>query len=146
MQLAYTRPCVAPVLLRFTLVAVALVAGAWLAVGLRVVALEEQGEKAIESARRQPLDRAEIQRARDALESAQSLTADAAPELIEGRLSAATGMRDEAVAFAIRVIAEEPENVDAWYLAHLWTEDPSGLALTRRRVRELNPLLGDQLE
>jgi hypothetical protein len=145
-QLAYTRPWVAPVLLRFTLVAVALVAGAWLAVGLRVVALEEQGEKAIESARRQPLDRAEIQRARDALESAQSLTADAAPELIEGRLSAATGMRDEAVAFAIRVIAEEPENVDAWYLAHLWTEDPSGLALTRRRVRELNPLLGDQLE
>jgi hypothetical protein len=127
-------------------VAVAIVAGAWLAVGLHVIALEEEGEKAIESARRHPLDRAEIQRARDALESAQSLTADPAPELIEGRLSAATGMKDEAVAFAIRVIAEEPENVDAWYLAHLWTEDPSGLALSRRRVRELNPRLGDQLE
>jgi hypothetical protein len=137
---------VAPVLLRCTLVAVALVAGAWLTVGLRVVALEDEGEKAIESARRQPLDSAEIERARDALESAQSLTADPAPELIEGRLSAATGRRDEAVAFAIRVIAEEPENVDAWYLAHVSSEDPKGLALTRRRVRELNPLLGDQLE
>ena len=126
--------------------AAALVAGAWLVLGLHVIALEEEGEKAIESARRQPLDRAEIQRARDALESAQSLTADPAPELIEGRLSAATGRRDEAVAFAIRVIAQEPENVDAWYLAHISSEDPRGLALTRRRVRQLNPLLGDQLE
>ena len=116
----------APVLLRCTLIAVALVAGAWLAVGLRVVTLEEKGEKAVESA--------------------QSLTADPAPELIEGRLSVASGRRGEAVAFAIRVIAEEPENVDAWYLAHVSSEDPKGLALTRRRVRELNPLLGDQLK
>jgi hypothetical protein len=137
---------VAPVLLRCTLIAVALVAGAWLAVGLRVVTLEEKGEKAVESARRKPLDRAEIERARNALESAQSLTADPAPELIEGRLSVASGRRGEAVAFAIRVIAEEPENVDAWYLAHVSSEDPKGLALTRRRVRELNPLLGDQLK
>jgi hypothetical protein len=144
-QLAYTRPCVASVALRCALVVFALIAGAWLAVGLRVVALEEQGEKAVESARHKQLDRDEIQRARDGLESAKSLTADPAPELIEGRLLGVAGRRDEAGLLAIRVVAQEPENADAWYLAHVLTTEPQGLAVTRRRLQELNPLLADQL-
>jgi hypothetical protein len=132
--------------LRCALIVVALLAGAWLAAGLRVSALEDEGNTAFERARNESLGRAEITQARDALHSADALTSDSAPQLIEGRLLAALGHNDEAVALAIQVVAKEPENVDAWYLAHVSTKSPEGLALTRRRVQQLNPLLGDQLE
>ena len=136
----------ASILLRCTLIVLALLAGAWLAVCLRVVALEEEGNTAFERARQGSLSGAEVAQARDALESADSLTVDPTHRLIEGRLLAAVGHSDQAVNLALLVLAEEPENVDAWYLAHVSTDNPQGLALTRRRVQELNPLLGDQLE
>ena len=136
----------ASVLARCTLIVLALLAGAWLAVGLRVVSLEEEGNAAFERARQGSLSGAEVAQARDALESADALTADPTHRLIEGRLLAAVGQRDQAVNLALLVLAKEPENVDAWYLAHVSTDNPQGRALTRRRVQELNPLLGDQLE
>jgi hypothetical protein len=128
------------------LVLVALAAVAWLAVGLRVTALEEQGNAAFERARRGPLERAEIARAGSALHRADELTADTTPRLIEGRLLAALGDRSNAAYLALLVLAEEPENVDAWFLAHVSADNPQGRALTKRRVQQLNPLLGDQLE
>ncbi len=136
----------ASVLIRCTLIALALLAGAWLAVGLRVVALEEEGNTAFERARQGSLSGAEVARARDALESVDALTADPTHRLIEGRLLAAVGQGDQAGSLALLVLAEEPENVDAWYLAHVLAGNPEGRALTRRRIRRLNPLLGDQLE
>lgn len=135
-----------PLVLRCALIVAALLAGAWLAVGLRVAALEDQGNSAFERARNGSLGRAEIVQARDALQSADMLTLDPTPQLIEGRLLAALGNKEEAVVRAIQVLAKEPENVDAWYLAHVSAVNAQGLALTRRRVQELNPLLGDQLE
>ena len=124
----------------------ALLAGGWLAVGLRVVALEEEGNAAFERARQGSLSAADVTRARNALESADSLTVDPTHQLIEGRLLAAVGERDQAANLALPVLAEEPENVDAWYLAYVSATNPQGRALTRRRVEQLNPLLGDQLE
>ena len=128
------------------LIVSALLVGAWLAVGLRVTALEDQGNSAFDRARNGSLGRAEIAQARDALQSADMLTLDPTPELIERRLLAALGNEDEAAIRAIQVLANEPKNVDAWYLAHVSAVNAQGLALTRRRVQELNPLLGDQLE
>ena len=124
----------------------ALLAGAWLAVGLRVVALEEEGNAAFEQARQGSLSGAELARAREALESADSLTVDPTHRLIEGRLLAAVGERDQAANLALLVLADEPENVDACYLAHVSASNDQVRALTRRRVQQLNPLLGDQLE
>jgi hypothetical protein len=137
---------VGSVLSRGALIVLALLAGGWLAVGLKVVDLEEEGNAAFERARQGSLSRADLAEARHALQSADGLAVDPTHRLIEGRLLVAAGEREQAGRLALLVLAEEPENVDAWYLAYLSAGNPEGRALTRRRVDQLNPLLGDQLE
>jgi hypothetical protein len=131
--------------IRAAVVAVALVAGAWLVWSLHSLDLEADGERVLERARRGPVAPAEVERARDALRDARRLSADQGPLVTEGLILVAAGRSGEAAAIARRVIANEPENVRAWHLAYASASDRTRAGRALRRVRELNPWLGDSL-
>jgi predicted Zn-dependent protease len=127
------------VLGRVALAAIALLALAYLAVGLRNVVLAERGERfaALENP-----TAAQVEEAEDLLERARLLDPDTRPLLVEGALLAAQG-RDEGRALLERAVEREPDNVLAWsVLAHATREaDPARSRAARARMRELSPPL-----
>jgi predicted Zn-dependent protease len=125
------------VLARAAVVAVALLALAYLAVGLRNVVLAERGERI--AALPEP-GAAQVDEAEDLLERARLLDPDTRPLLVEGSLLAARGS-DEGRALLERAVEREPDNVLAWsVLAEAMREvDPARSREAQARMRELSP-------
>jgi hypothetical protein len=133
------------VLVRSLVAVAALVAIAWLAIGLRATVLEEKGRDALE---RGNLTAGELTDALDDLRDAAFANPGTAPSLIEARLLAADGRPDAALAVAEEVVADEPENLEAWALVHLGalaTEDDRQADRSLEAIRGLNPQLANRI-
>jgi hypothetical protein len=127
---------------RIALVAVALVACAWLVAGLRASDAESDAAPIVDGASKRTPP-AEVARGLDRLRDARSFNADKDPEVNEVILLSVTGSEAESLRLAERVVTEEPDNVDTWFA--LWAaslaagkRDRTSQALAR--VRELDPL------
>jgi hypothetical protein len=126
---------------RVALVIVAALAAAWLAVGIRALDLESEASS-------RSADLAEVRSDLDALRSARFLSADKTPLMNEGLLLYATGRRAEGIAAERRLVAQEPDNLDAWLaLVYMYStsRDTKQAARALRRVRTLNPLAQERL-
>jgi predicted Zn-dependent protease len=125
------------VLGRVALAAIALLALAYLTVALRNVVLAERGERLAALPDPTP---AQIDEAEDLLERARLLDPDTRPLLVEGRLLAAHG-REEGRALLERAVEREPDNVLAWSVLAIVTQeaDPERSRAAQARVRELSP-------
>jgi predicted Zn-dependent protease len=122
---------------RIALAAVALLALAYLTIGLRNVVLAERGERL--AALLDPTA-AQVDEAEDLLERARLLDPDTRPLLVEGTLLAAR-QEPEGRALLERAVEREPDNVLAWsLLADAMREvDPARSREARARMRELSP-------
>jgi predicted Zn-dependent protease len=125
------------VLGRVALAAIALLALAYLTIGLRNVVLAERGERL--AALEDPTP-AQVDEAEDLLERARLLDPDTRPLLVEGSLLAGHG-RDGGRALLERAVEREPDNVLAWsVLADATREaDPARSRAARARMRKLSP-------
>jgi predicted Zn-dependent protease len=125
------------VLARAAVAAVALLALAFLSIGLRNVVLAERGERL--AALQDPTP-AQVDEAEDLLERARLLDPDTRPLLVEGRLLA-TRREEEGRALLDRAVEREPDNVLAWsVLAEAMREvDPARSRQALARMRELSP-------
>ena len=131
---------------RSALVVVALVAGAWLAVGVRATGLESDAGGVIDRARAGPVPRAEVDAALDDLAEAGRLSPDQAPVIRQAELLAAAGRRDEARVVAGRVTAAEPDNLQGWFLTWVVADpDKRVKAQAKRHLLELNPWFSEVL-
>jgi hypothetical protein len=136
------------VLLRCTLIAVALLILAWLALGLRATRLEAEGRGVLDTAEKRPLTPAEVRAGLDTLRRARQFNADSDARLTEAALLAQQARGRQALAVAERLVEDEPENLDAWvlvYLSSAFASDAPQAASALRRVDELNPQLADRL-
>jgi hypothetical protein len=132
--------------IRSALVGIALLAGAWLALGVRAVALEDDGQAVIKRARAGPVPAAQVNSALVDLAKAGRLSPDQAPLIHQGELLAAVGRDDEARAVAKRATDEEPDNLQAWFLEwSLSGSDTQAKARAKARLLELNPLSAYEL-
>jgi cytochrome c-type biogenesis protein CcmH/NrfG len=135
-------------LYRFALVAVALVAVAWLGLSLRATRLEADGQELVQAGQRQPLGPAEVSEGLDILRRAQRFNEDSAPRLAEAALLAGAGRHDEAIAAAERVVEDEPDNLEGWvvlYLGGAATENRSLATRALRAISRLNPQLAERI-
>jgi hypothetical protein len=137
---------------RCALAAIALVAAAWLALGVRAVELESEGRAVLRQAQSGPITPEELSRGRDLLRRAGRFSADKGPLVNESLLLATAGRREKAAAIAERVVEDEPGNLEGWIVLYLATHDsreapraPERGARALRMVRALNPLAADAL-
>jgi hypothetical protein len=133
---------------RIAVVVIALLAGAWLVLGVRAVGLESDARTLGSGPQGAPRTAAEVRRAETALRRARLLSVDKDPLLNEGLLLSATGRRTAGVALVERVTTEEPSNLDGWlalYTLYSKSDHRKRAEEAARRVRELNPLAGDAL-
>jgi hypothetical protein len=124
---------------RAALVVLALLAGAWLAVGVRAVDLENDAKAVVDKARAGTATPAEIERARDDLHKADFLSPSKDPIIREGELMASLGRDGEAAILGYSVTLKEPENLRAWFLVWATEPDAARKAAAKRRILELNP-------
>jgi hypothetical protein len=139
---------VASILTRCVLIAVALVAAGWLAVGVRALDLESESRTAAYADGNASLSPVERERARGALRDARLLSVDREPLLNEGLLLFAAGRRKQGIAIGERVVRGEPAYLEAWtalYYMYSVTGDRKRAALVARKVRSVNPLAADTL-
>jgi tetratricopeptide (TPR) repeat protein len=139
---------VASILIRGALIAVALVAAAWLALGVRALDLESEARTAAYADGKASLSPVERERARSALRDARLLSPDHEPLLNEGLLLFAAGRRKQAIAIAERVVREEPDYLEGWtslYYMYSLTGDRKRAARVVRKVPSVNPLAADTL-
>jgi tetratricopeptide (TPR) repeat protein len=139
---------IAPVLLRVALVALAVLAVAWLATGLRASELESDGQAVVDKLGDNP-PRAEVERGIDALRDSQRLNVDEEPVVGEILLLLDIGRRTEAKALGERLVVDEPENADSWFgllVASLATGNRERAGQAIDQLRELDPLRGNVLE
>ena len=138
----------ASVLTRGALVTVALLAGARLLLGVRALDLQAEAESVRSGPQGATLTSDDVERARNSLHGARLLSVDKSPLLNEGLLLLATGRGDEGLAILERVVAEEPENLEAWIVLYSIYSRSSDAKLAREalgRIRALNPLAGEAL-
>jgi hypothetical protein len=136
------------ILTRCALIAVALVAAAWLAVGVRALDLESAARTAAYADGNASLSPMERERGRSALRDARLLSVDRKPLLDEGLLLFAAGRRQQGIAIAERVVREEPDYLEArtaLYYMYSVSGDTRRAALVARKVRSVNPLAADTL-
>jgi hypothetical protein len=128
--------------LRAGLVGLAVLILAWLALGLRAVRLEDQADAVVDRARAgQPVSDAQAQHATDRLDRARDLSPDHGPLLKVGQLSYARGRPAPAAQFAAAVTVEEPDNLQAWYLAWVAEQNPRSKQHALDEMRRLNPYI-----
>lgn len=133
---------------RCALVAVALVAGAWLVLGVRALDLELEARTASSDDGSAQLSPVEMEHARRSLRNARLLSVDKEPLLNEGLLLFAAGRRERALAVAERVVREEPDYLEGWtalYYMYSVSGERKRAARVARTVRALNPLAGNAL-
>jgi hypothetical protein len=135
-------------LIRAALVAVAVVAAAWLVVGLRASDAESEAASIVNGASARTPS-AEVVRGLDLLRDARSWNADKDPEVNEVILLSVSGSEEESLRLAERVVREEPDNVDTWFAlwaASLAAGDRGRAARALDEVRSLDPLRARVLE
>ena len=138
----------ASVVARSALVLIALVAGAWLVLGVRALELESEAGISRAGPRTMPLEPQDVEPALRALRRSRLLSVDKAPLLDEGLVLSSNGRRHEGIRVVRRVTAEEPDNLDAWlslYYLYSTANNRERAAWAARRVGALNPLAGDAL-
>jgi hypothetical protein len=114
----------------------------WLVVGARAVRLEDQAGAVIDRARAgQPVSEAEMRQARDRLVQARDLSPDLGPKIKEGQLAEALGRKHEAALLAGAAATEEPDNLQAWFLAWAAAPDDQAREQTLAQLRRLNPFI-----
>ena len=86
-------------------------------------------------------DRASARR----LRSAARYRADKGPLVAEGALLFAARRRADAAAIARRATDNEPDNLDAWFLAYSAASGERERAAAKREVARLNPWAADEL-
>jgi hypothetical protein len=126
---------------RTALVAFAALVLASFAFGLRSVVLEDRAEAVIDRARAGTASGEDIRQARDWLDDAARLNADRAPDIKKARLLYLTDQDREALALAKRVLADEPENLEAWYLVYATDYVPARRNAALAEMRHLNPYI-----
>lgn len=125
---------------RIAAVVLALVISAWFALGIRQ-ATEISAAQAIISAHPHPTA-AQVRRAQQSLDAAATLNPDRTVDLERIRLLIDAGDTRPARVLATRVVAAEPQNLDAWVvLAQTAATDPQLFGHALSRVRALEPLL-----
>jgi predicted Zn-dependent protease len=126
------------VIARLILAAAALLAIAYLSVGLRNMVLAERGEQLAGLPAATP---AQVNEAERLLGRAGLLDPDTRPLLVRGALLAANGRPREGRALVERAVRREPNNVLAWgVLAGVTRQfDPARSREAEERRRELNP-------
>lgn len=127
-------------LVRVALVALALLAGGWLAVQERVARAEaELTEIAFHT--RGALSAEQVGRADELLRIDRRLNPDRRPDLYEGFLLGLQGRHREAVALLRETVRDEPRSLEAWALLAQSAAkvDPELTAAARARARELAP-------
>lgn len=126
--------------IRSALVVTALLVGAWLALGVRADALENDARAVIDRARAGDVPPAEVNAALDDLAKAGRLSPDQGPLIRQGELLTAAGRNDEARAVVTRVTEAEPDNLQGWFLAWVVADpDTPAKAHAKARLLELNP-------
>ena len=126
--------------IRGALVVLALLAGGWLAFGVRGVRLESDADAVLAKTRSGPVSPAVVNAALDDYAKAGRLSPDQTPLIHQGQLLWSAGRRAEAHDVAARATKAEPDNLQAWFLRWV-VADPKSLEkkLSKRRVLELNP-------
>jgi hypothetical protein len=131
------------------LVVVALLAIAWLALGLRASRLEAQGRDLVERAQGSKPSPAEVAEGLDVLRRARRFNADQEPRIAEVALLTEAGRNAEATALARRIIHDEPDNIDGWvvlYLGAVLAGDDARRDRALRALDDLNPQLAERLK
>jgi predicted Zn-dependent protease len=125
---------------RIALVALALAAGAWLAVQERAAVADEELTDIAFRSQARPTD-PQLARLGDLLDRLRRLNPDRRPDLLEAFVLYRTGRDNEALAVLGGAVRDEPENVEAWALLARIAEtaDPALAARARARLRELAP-------
>ena len=125
-------------LARVGLAAVAVLALAYLSIGLRSVVLTERAQEIAALPNPSP---AQVDEAERLFERARLLDPDTRPLLLEGALLAGAGSRAEGRLLVERAVEREPDNVLAWgVLAEVTREvDPARSRAADARRRELSP-------
>lgn len=111
----------------------------WLAAGVRAVRLEEDAAPVIQQARAGSASPAAVAQARDSLRKAMRFNADQGPMLREGELLGADGHAGEAVHAGERVVADEPDNLQGWFLIWASTQNHGQKRRALGQLRRLNP-------
>jgi predicted Zn-dependent protease len=139
---ALDRPT-AGLAVRVVLVLVALVAVAWLAVGLRSARLAQEGRGGAQ-AKLERLSPAQVAHRQDLLRRSLAHNADADPLVRQAALLAFMGRPAAGVPLLRQVVEREPENYDAWaqLAAATARSDPALSRRARARALELNPRAG----
>jgi hypothetical protein len=138
---------VTSVLTRGALVAIALLAGAWLVLSVRALDLQSDGRAVLARARAGAVAADDVRRGQELFARARRFNADTSPLLDEASLRSAAGRGREGIAAAERLVEEEPDNVDGWIVVYLGSRalgHRTRAAEALRRLRALNPL-ADQL-
>lgn len=120
---------------------------AWLAFSFRAVDLQADAESTIARVRGGGIGATKINEAQRQLHRADRYNPDLTPQLDEGLLLFYAGAprRAEAYSLALRTVAKEPENAQAWTLVYLTAPDRGVKVDAERKVQQLNPWLGDSL-
>jgi hypothetical protein len=126
---------------RAALVVLAVLILAWLAVGLRAVRLEDQAEATLDRARAGAVSDTDFRNAQDRLEEADDLSPDLGPLITYGQLLEAVGKRREADFVARAVTVDEPDNLQAWYLAYVADPNPASREHALDELLRLNPFM-----
>jgi predicted Zn-dependent protease len=126
--------------IRCALVVVALLVGAYLAVGVHNVRLIDDGNAVLAKARTGKVPAKTVDAALSDYEDAQTLSPDPTPLIHQGELLLASGRKIEANKALIRAIQEEPDNIQAWTLAYAASAgDPAAHELAKHKLLKLNP-------
>jgi hypothetical protein len=126
---------------RALLVVLAAFVLAWLALGLRAVRLEDQAQATIDRARAGPVTDLDVAQARDHLTEARRLSPDKGPAIREGQLLDAAGRKAEADFIGRSLVSQEPDNLQAWFLAWVAAGDEQWKHQSLTHLRRLNPYI-----
>jgi hypothetical protein len=126
---------------RIALVAGAALVLASLAFGLRSVQLEDKAEAVIDRARDGTASEQDVRQARDWLDDAAKRNPDRGPDLAQARLLHSVGQDAEALQITERVLVDEPENLEAWYLVYVTDHFPPRRDAALAEMRQLNPYI-----
>jgi hypothetical protein len=132
-------------LVRGALVLLAALMVGWSVLSYRAVSAEQDARKLAARAAFGNVPGAQIEQALDDLRAAARYTAGNGPLIEEGVLLYAADRRSEAAEIARRATADEPDNLEAWFLAYSAALGEGSRAAAKREVGRLNPWAGDRL-
>jgi hypothetical protein len=127
--------------IRVALVVFAAFVLGWLAVGLRAVVLEDRADAVLARTGAGTASSEDVRHADRWFDQAAKLNPDREPDIEKARLLHEVGEDHDSLGISRKVVADEPENIEAWYL--ILTTDPNGAhrRAALARMRRLNPYI-----